>query len=291
MLGSARRHRAEGRWREAIDAYHRAERVFGSSEAGLICASERKALAGWLEPAPMPGNDWAGLLHKAVAHDPLAAKQQATQLPEATGKLTLGVVCLLAGQMDQARRHLNAAADSRDATAALATAARLWAGVAALHSGDLQGVFDVEEAAERAEALGLGWVARLARAALVLTQRPGSAREAEGLRAACERDGDRWGSGLIGLMIGWAAVYAGDNAVPALEQATEVFHQLGAGVLEAWSRALLSAPRVPAISSASNSRSPSSRTCGRSSPTLAIRSSSTPATRCSPWTAPRPAWA
>ncbi len=240
MLGSARRHRAEGRWREAIDAYHRAERVFGSSEAGLICASERKALAGWLEPAPMPGNDWAGLLRKAVAHDPLAAKQFAGQLPEATGKLSLGVVCLLAGQMDQARRHLNAAADSRDATAALATAARLWAGVAALLSGDLQGVFDIEEAAERAEALGLGWVARLARAALVLTQRPGSAREAEGLRAGCDRDGDRWGSALIGLMIGWAAIYAGDNAVPSLEQATDGFRQLGAGVLEAWSRALVS---------------------------------------------------
>jgi len=240
MLGSARRHRAEGRWREAVDAYHRAERVFGSSEAGLICASERKALAGWLEPAPMPGNDWAGLLRKAVAHDPLAAKQLASQLPEATGKLSVGVVCLLAGQMDQARRHLNAAADSRDATAALATAARLWAGVAALLGGDLQGVFEIEEAAERAEALGLGWVARLSRAALVLAQRPGSAREAEGLRAACDRDGDRWGSALIGLMTGWAAIYAGDGAVPSLEQATDTFHHLGAGVLEAWSRALAS---------------------------------------------------
>src|SRR2546430_2023939 len=240
MLGSARRHRAEGRWREAIDAYHRAERVFGSSEAGLICASERKSLAGWLEPAPMPGNDWAGLLHKAVAHDPLAAKQLAGPLPEATGQLTVGVVCLLAGQMDQARRHLNAAADSRDATAALATAARLWAGVAALLSGDLQGVFDIEEAAERAETLGLGWVARLARAALVLTQRSGSAREAEGLRAACDRDGDRWGSALIGLMIGWAAIYAGGNRVAPLEQATDGFRQLGAGVLEALSRALVS---------------------------------------------------
>ena len=240
MLGSARRHRAEGRWREAIDAYHRAERVFGSSEAGLLCASERKSLAGWLEPAPMPGNDWAGLLRKAVAHDPLAAKQLAGQLPEATGKLTAGVVCLLAGQLDQARRQLNAAADSHDATAALATAARLWAGVAALLSGDLQGVFDVEEAAESAETLGLGWLARLARGALVLAQRPGSTQEAAAIRAACDRDGDRWGNALIGLMIGWAALYADDNAVAPLEQATEVFHQLGAGVLEAWSRALLS---------------------------------------------------
>ena len=240
MLGSARRHRAEGRWREAIEAYLRAERVFGSSDAGLICALERKALAGWLEPAPMPGTDWAGLLRKAVAHDPLAAKQQASQLPEATGKLTIGIICLLAGQLDQARRQLSAAADSRDATAALATAARLWAGVAALLSGDLQGVFDVEESAEGAEALGLGWVARLARAALVLAQRAGSALEAEVLRTACERDGDRWGSALVALMIGWAAVYRGDHANRILEEATDAFHGLGAGVLEAWSRALLS---------------------------------------------------
>jgi DNA-binding SARP family transcriptional activator len=240
MLGSARRHRAEGRWREAIDAYHHAERVFGSTEAGLLCASERKALAGWLEPAPMAGNDWAGLLRKAVAHDPLAAKQLAAQLPEATGRLTIGLVCLLAGQLEQARRHLNAAADSRDATAALSTAAQLWAGVAGLLSGDMQGVFDVEEAGEGAEGLGLGWVGRLARAALVLTQRPGTAAEAEALRTACERDGDHWGSALIALMSGWAALYAGEAPVLVLEQATDAFHRLGAAVLEAWSRALQS---------------------------------------------------
>ncbi len=239
MLGSARRHRAEGRWREAIEAYHRAERVFGSSDAGLLCASERKALAGWLEPAPMPGNDWAGVLRKAVAHDPLGLKQVAGQLPEATGRLASGLVCLLAGQMDQARRQLNAAADSHDAPAALGIAARLSAGVAALLSGDLQGVFDVEESAEDAETRGMGWVARLARAALVLAGRPGSAAEAEALRVASDRDGDRWGRALIGLMIGWAAVYAGEIALPPLEEATDTFHQLGAGVLEAWSRALL----------------------------------------------------
>jgi len=240
MLGSARRHRAEGRWREAIDAYHRAEQGFGSTEAGLICQTERKALAGWLEPTPMPGTDWAGVLRKAVAHDPLGAKQMAGQLPEATGKLTTGIVCLLAGQMDQARRYLNAAAESRDATSALAVAARLWSGVAALMSGDLQGVFDIEEAADGAEAIGLGWLARLARAALVLTLRPGSMAEAEAIRVLCERDGDRWGSALIALMEGWAAVYAGENAVAILEPATDVFRRLGAGVLEAWARSLLS---------------------------------------------------
>src|SRR5207244_5582192 len=33
--------------------------------------------------------------------------------------------------------------------------------------------------------------------------------------------------------------YAGETALPPLEEATNTFHQLGAGVLEAWSRALL----------------------------------------------------
>ncbi|HVH64965.1 MAG TPA: BTAD domain-containing putative transcriptional regulator [Candidatus Acidoferrum sp.] len=240
MLGSARRHRAEGRWSQAIEAYQRAERVFGSSEAGLICASERKALAGWLEPAPMPGNDWAGLLRKAVAHDPLAAKQFAGQLPEATGTFAMGVLCLLAGQLEQARRYLLAAAESRDATSALSTAARLWAGVAALFGGDQQGIFDVEDAAESAESLGLGWLARLARAALILGHRSGSDREATALLEACRRDGDRWGSALIGLMIGWAVAYQGESATAVLEQTTDAFHRLGAGVLEAWARALLS---------------------------------------------------
>ncbi|MDQ6709640.1 MAG: AAA family ATPase [Candidatus Dormibacteraeota bacterium] len=240
LLGSARRHRAEGRWREAIDAYHRAEKGFGSTEAGLICQTERKALAGWLEPAPMPGTDWAGVLRRAVSHDPLGAKHLAGQLPEATGKLASGIVCLLAGQMEQARRYLNTAAESRDATDALATAARLWAGVAALMGGDLQGVFDLEQAADDAEGLGLGWLARLARAALVLTLRPGSMADAEAIRNLCEREGDRWGSALVVLMQGWAAVYANEPAVTILEPAPDMFRQLGAGVLEAWSRALLS---------------------------------------------------
>src|SRR3989440_10783918 len=195
----------------------------------------------------MRGNVWAGLLRKAVAQDPLAARRLGGEVPEATGTLTTGVVCWAPGRRARPRRHLTTAAASREAPPARATAARLWAGVAALLSGDLQGAFDVEESAEDAEALGLGWLARLARAALVLAHRPGSDVEAEGLRSACERDGDRWGNALTALMIGWASLYAGHHAVAVLEQATDGFHRLGAGVLEAWSRALLSLSLARAV--------------------------------------------
>jgi ATP/maltotriose-dependent transcriptional regulator MalT len=197
MLGSARRHRAEGRWEAAVEAYQRAERLFGSTEAGLICQTERKVLVSWLEPSPMAVIDWAGVMRKAVAHDPLAAKQFASQLPEATGKFAAGMSTLLAGQIGQARRMLESAAASRDASAPLATAARLGMGIAALLTGDLQGTVALEEAAEGAENLGLGWLGRLARAAVVLSLRPGSAAEAEAIRAACDHDDDHWGSALV----------------------------------------------------------------------------------------------
>jgi hypothetical protein len=39
---------------------------------------------------------------------------------------------------------------------------------------------------------------------------------------------------------GWAALYAGETPIATLEQATDSFRRLGAGVLEAWARALLS---------------------------------------------------
>lgn len=239
MLASARRHRAEGRWAAAVDAYQRAERAFGSTEAGLICRAERVGLSTWLDPAPTPGGDWAALLRRAVAHDPLATRQAAAHLPEATGSLASGVGLLLAGRPIEAREALAGAAEAADASAPLSAAASLVRGIAALMTGDLGGILEIEDAAERAEALGLGWFSRLARAALVLSRGPGTRAEAIAVRQACLRDGDRWGSALAALWLGWAAVYGDETATEWLEPAADAFHQMGAGVLEAWARALL----------------------------------------------------
>ena len=97
------------------------------------------------------------------------------------------------------------------------------------------------------------------------------------LAEACQRDGDRWGGALIRLMIGWAALYAGDNPAPHLERATDGFRQLGAGVLEAWSRALLS------LASA-RSGSPDAREAALQAESLA-RYSGTPGARFFPYLA------
>ena len=239
MLASARRHRDEGRWEAAVEAYQRAERAFGSTEAGLICRGERIGLSTWLDPVPTPGGDWAALLRRAVAHDPIATRQAAAHLPEATGRLASGVGLLLAGRPVEARQALVEATEAADASAPLSAAAALVRGIAALMAGNLGGILEVEDAAERAEALGLGWFSRLARAALVLSRGPGTRAEAIAVRQACLRDGDHWGSALASLWLGWAAVYADEPAAAWLEPAADAFHQMGAGVLEAWARGLL----------------------------------------------------
>jgi DNA-binding SARP family transcriptional activator len=240
LLASARRHRAEGRWQAALESYHRAEEIFGSTEAGLISRGERVALAAWLDPAPLPATDWAGILRRGISHDPMSARPLALQLPEAPGQFAAAVLLLLAGKLREARRELRMVGDSAQAPPALATAARVLSGIADLLAGDERGGLDLEQAAETAEHLGLGWLSRLARAGMALSLRPGTAAEADGIRQHCERIHDRWGAGMVTLVQGCAALYAGDEAAAGLlDQAAGALHVLGAGVLEAWARGML----------------------------------------------------
>ena len=74
ILATARRHRAEGRWAQAIDAYGRAEALFGSGEAGAACRRERLASPPGSIRCPAPASDWSGALRAAVAHDPLVRR-------------------------------------------------------------------------------------------------------------------------------------------------------------------------------------------------------------------------
>jgi ATP/maltotriose-dependent transcriptional regulator MalT len=76
LLASARRHRAEGRWRTAVETYQLAERGFGSSEAMHLCQRERQTLAAWLTSTPAPAVDSIDLLRLAVSRDPLAIRDR-----------------------------------------------------------------------------------------------------------------------------------------------------------------------------------------------------------------------
>ena len=71
VLAAARRHRAEGRWAEAVEAYQRAELDFGAAAPALACRRERLAIVPWLEPSPGPSADWSGRLRAGLSRDPL----------------------------------------------------------------------------------------------------------------------------------------------------------------------------------------------------------------------------
>lgn len=240
ILATARRHRAEGRWRPAVDAYGRAETLFGASEAGLTCHRERLATAAWLDPRPSPGTDWTGLLRAAVARDPLA-RDPMTRREGSTGDaLASGLAALLGGRAADARSILRRAADEAD-SAEVGAAAALGAGVAGILGGDARAVVETEQAVATAEHLGLGWLARIGRAALAVPGAPAGAEyaraDAAAVRESAAREDDRWGEGLAALAEGLAALAGTDSALEPLEAAATTFRSLGAGSLESWARA------------------------------------------------------
>lgn len=242
LLASARRHRAEGRWQTAVETYQRAERGFGSSEAMHVARRERQTLAVWLSPVPAPAVDSYGLLRVAISRDPLGVRAQLAGQASAHERLAAGIASLLAGEAGEARRLLALAAESADASNALAAGARLGAAVASLLSGNLDAIGQLEQAVEDADALGQGFAARLGRGATALAPGNGAANEAAAVRSACLRLGDPLGAAAAALFEGWHVVFAGQDGsdpIPALEAASAEFHELGAAVPEAWSRALL----------------------------------------------------
>jgi DNA-binding SARP family transcriptional activator len=240
ILATARRHRAEGRWAQAVDAYARAEALFGAGEAGAACRRERLALAAWLDPLPAPAADWSGALRAATAHDPLARRAAAGDEPG--GLLAAGLGALVGGRVADARGILRRAADHESCDPVIGSTAALGAGVAGLLAGDARAVVETEQAVATAELAGLGWLARVGRATLSIAGTPAGAEyarsDATAVRQAAAREEDRWGEGLAALAEGWAAMREPEAALEPLEAAASRFRALGAGSLEAWARGL-----------------------------------------------------
>ena len=184
VLASARRHRAEGRWLEAIEAYQRAELGFGAAISAQACRRERLAIVPWLEPAPGPAADWSGRLRYALGRDPLAGARDPGDAggavpdvrPEArldgrtepTSRLPLAraLALLAGGRLTAAIELLDRELPAAAAEPALAAAILLSRGAARLLGGDRAGSADLESGIARADEASWGWLARLGRALL-----------------------------------------------------------------------------------------------------------------------------
>jgi DNA-binding SARP family transcriptional activator len=251
-LATARRHRAEGRWTQALAAYGSAEALFGAGDSGAACRRERVALAAWLDPHPAPSTDWTGWLRAAVARDPLVRRGQpaATAVggteptgPGAGEMLAAGLSALVAGRVRDARLVLREAAGAATDSPTLGTAAALGGAVAGLLAGDVREAVEAEAAVAAAERLGVPWLAQVGRAALAIARTPVGSEygrsDAAAVRIAAGREHDGWAEGLAALGEGWAALDEPEAAGPPLEIAIARFRSLGAASLEAWGRSLL----------------------------------------------------
>ncbi len=245
VLASARRHRAEGHWTDAIEAYQRAELGFGVAVPAQTCRRERLAIVPWLEAAPGPPADWSSRLRAALQRDPLAAGREpgegagltADSQPDGhsgpAGRLHLGrgLALLAGGRPAAAIGALDPEAEGTAGEPALVAATYLGRGAARLIAADRAGIADLEAGIARAETAGWGWLARLGRALLA-----GATSTSVAPMPPIENV-DPWATGLAALFLGWIRP---DNpvALAALGRAAEGFAGLGSAPLEAWALAL-----------------------------------------------------
>jgi DNA-binding SARP family transcriptional activator len=244
LLSRARAKVSAGRLVDAFDAYRELEHAVEAPELVDACRRERMALATWLEPRPVPSDDWQGRLRLATQRDPLRAFAL-SPVRDPGMALGAGVATLLAGDVDAATLQLARAASDVDASPALSAAAQLAYAIALVigtGGGEAHQIDLAEEAAERVE---LTWFARVARAALVLTDRAGAPELAAPVWTMCDADGDAWGAALALLFSGWRAAKVGDaRAETTLAAVVERFDRLHAPVLSSWALSLLAVSRA-----------------------------------------------
>ncbi len=224
MLAEARRHRAAGRWRAAVTAYQHAEKAMADGAEADRCRDERGALTALVEPTAVDLPGWLGTLRTALRHDPMAAYAQCVGSDDPNLRMAAGLAALAAGRVGLARPALGTVADYPEASPVLAASARLARAGADVLAGAAVRAEDgaevaIEAAAEELEKLGVGGLTRIALylRALVAGAPEGVGKGAE-VRAACRRDGDRWGECVVGLLEGWTRLLAPpDDRPPAAD--------------------------------------------------------------------------
>ncbi len=231
LLGSARRQRLAGHWREATETYTRAENAFQTQAGMETCRSERRAIAIWLERPLEQLSGWAGLVRASTRSiQPPAA---GADRPTPRDKVAIGLTSLLAGNVNDAREALRSAAGMPGAGEGLVLGARLAEAVAMLLH-DPAAATGLDAVVSEADRCANAWLALVGRAVLALTGRREGLAEAASVRAHFDGQDDVWGRSLAGLLEGLGGLVAGEGPGTELVAAAEDFRLLGATTLEAW---------------------------------------------------------
>ena len=175
----------------------------------------------------------------------MAVRAEAKDLPQPIGSLVTGLAALAAGNVATARTELIHAAERHDAPRAIVVIASLGAGICGALMGQPHAALEIEGAVAAAESAGIEWLARLGRAALALTGKSDSVREAAVVAAASRTIGDEWGAVLARLCHAWGAL-GDEQDAGVLDELVVGARSLGAPVLEAWTHSIVALAAVRA---------------------------------------------
>jgi DNA-binding SARP family transcriptional activator len=232
LLARARAATSAGRLRDAVAAYQSAERLFGDTQEAERCQRERLDLQTWLDPLAQPAAGWAGSMRAGLRRDPRGTAEKLVASGDPNAFVAGGMLLLVAGDFNSAIDVFQRAIAHPDTDRRALVVARLGLAQATL-LGPLDVAADIVDGVEaEAELIGLGLVARQARATLAITSRADMVDEATRVAAMCDSDGDPWGAAIARLMEGFGRLGLGLPAAAALADAADRFHQLDAPVLE-----------------------------------------------------------
>jgi DNA-binding SARP family transcriptional activator len=238
LMARARRSLASGALGDAVATMRLAEKVAASTVVAERCRRERDQIAAWMSPARPGGRDWLALLRLATQRQPREAQRAAAALSGPTGRLAEGTAAFLAGDMLTSSRLLRGVPAHPNASPAMTAGAQLLAMVAESRCGRVPQDDEIDRLRDEVEAAAVPWLDRMARAAVVAAD-GGSGGALDDIADACQREGDRWGEGLVAFLHGTTSLSRGAPEAASLERAARVFGDLGAGVCEVAAQAYL----------------------------------------------------
>ncbi len=241
MLAEARRNFGEGQLPAAIDRYRRAESLFLDTDGKERCRQERRVAAVWLPGDQHARVHWTAWLRAATRRHPALVASEAGGLAGPSGDLVRLVANVLSG--DLIGQPVRSRADPGD-TGVAAVGLRLVQAAVGLVTGTASSPFELEHIAGEAEAAGLGWFSRVARAAAALGGGSDAVEEAAAVADECARAEDRWGDAVASTLSQLCAIPLRRLDPARLSRLTQLARELDAGVLEAWAQAFLALASV-----------------------------------------------
>lgn len=228
----ARRLVAEGRLREAVGRYRRAESLFPDAADRHRAAEERRLVELWTGGSPQPHLHWLDRLRAAARRHPgRFGPEHPTSAP---GELLCGAVtALLSGDLTAAGSVLPELLSYTDIDGPTALAARLVQVAVDLAAG-ADVTASVDRLATDADRAGASWVARQAR--MLDGLRAADAAQLRRVLAECERADDTWGALLVRGADALRALLAGEPSAATWMDVARRCRAADAGTFEAWAR-------------------------------------------------------